>query len=76
MSIGKSRSGREQPKPVIGDNVKICANAIVIGGITIGDNVTIGAGSVVTKSVPSDCVVAGNPARIIRRGGVRCDEPL
>lgn len=76
VTIGKSRSGKEQPKPVIGDNVRICANAVVIGGITIGDNVTIGAGSVVTKSVPADCVVAGNPARIIKRGGVRCNEQL
>lgn len=68
VTIGKKRSGINEPRPVIGNNVKICANALVLGGITIGDNVTVGAGSVVIKSVPDGCVVAGNPARIIRQG--------
>jgi serine O-acetyltransferase len=36
------------------------------GGITIGDNVIVGAGSVVVKDVPSDCVIAGNPAKVVR----------
>ena len=58
-------SGRHNP--VIGDNVHISTNAVVIGGITIGDNVLVGAGAVVTKDVPSNCVVAGVPARIIER---------
>jgi len=51
--------------PVIGNNVDIGANVCIIGDITIGDNVIIGAGSVVTKSFPSDCVIVGNPARIL-----------
>lgn len=46
--------------------MKICAGAIVIGPITIGDNVTIGAGSVVTKDVPRGATVVGNPARILK----------
>lgn len=62
--------------PIIGNNVTICTNAIVIGGITIGDNSTIGAGTVLTKSVPDNCIVVGNPARIIKRNGVRCYEEL
>lgn len=53
-------------RPVIGDNVRICAGAIVCGDINIGDNVIVGAGAVVMKSVPANCVVVGNPARIIR----------
>jgi putative colanic acid biosynthesis acetyltransferase WcaB len=52
--------------PIIGNNVDIGANVCVIGDITIGDNVIIGAGSIVTKSVPANCIVAGNPARIIK----------
>ena len=36
-------------------------------GVTIGDGVTVGAGSVVTQNVPNRCVVAGNPARIVKR---------
>ncbi|WP_339634911.1 DapH/DapD/GlmU-related protein [Bizionia echini] len=52
--------------PTIGDNVTVGANVVIIGAIIIGDNVTIGAGSVVVKDVPSNCVVAGNPAKLIR----------
>lgn len=50
----------------IGKRCFIGANSIVMCGITIGDEVIVGAGSVVTKDVPSGCIVAGNPARIIR----------
>jgi len=53
-------------KPIIGNNVKLYTNSTIIGGITIGDNVVVGAGSVVVKDVPSNSVVAGNPAKIIR----------
>ena len=50
----------------IGKRCFIGANAIILPGITIGDEVIIGSGSVVTKDVPSNCIVAGNPARIIK----------
>ena len=62
--------------PTIGDNVYIAANSTVIGGITVGDNVIIGAGSVVTKDVPANCIVVGNPARIIKKEGERVDIAL
>jgi serine O-acetyltransferase len=62
--------------PILGDNVSVKAGAKVLGPITVGDNVTVGANAVVTKDVPANCVVAGVPARIIRRNGVRVDEPL
>jgi serine acetyltransferase len=55
-----------QNRPVIGDNVSLGANVTIIGNVHIGNNVVVGAGSVVVKDVPSDCVVAGNPAKIIR----------
>ena len=52
--------------PILGENIKFGANSIVIGPITIGNNVTIAAGAVVTKDIPDNCVVAGVPAKIIR----------
>jgi len=67
---------RRAGPPTIGDNVRISAGAKVFGDIHIGDNVIIGANAVVAKSVPANCVVAGIPARIIRRDGVKVDEPL
>lgn len=52
--------------PVIGDYVYIAKGAIVFGGITVGNNVTIGANAVVNKPVPDNAIVAGVPAKIIR----------
>lgn len=52
-------------KVVIGDYVYLGSRAMIMPGVTIGDNVLVAAGSVITKSVPSNVVVAGNPARII-----------
>lgn len=52
-------------KPTIGANVTIHCNAIIIGGIHIGDNVVIGAGAVVLNDVPSNYMVVGNPGRNI-----------
>ena len=52
--------------PVIGDNVYIAANSTVIGNVHIGNNCIIGAGTVVTKDIPDNSVVVGNPMRIIR----------
>jgi len=50
----------------IGNRVSIGTSATILGGITIGDNAIVGAGSVVTKEVPENAIVAGNPARIKR----------
>ena len=41
-------------------------------GVTIGDNVVIGAGSVVTKDIPANCVAVGNPCRVIRKINEEC----
>jgi serine O-acetyltransferase len=73
VTIGhKDKTGR----PKIGNNVRITAGAKVLGNITIGDRVTIGANAVVVKNVPADCVVVGVPAYIIRRNGVKGKESL
>ena len=50
---------------IIGNSVYIGPNVSIVGDVTIGDNVKIGAGSVVTHDIPSNVTVAGNPARII-----------
>ncbi len=60
---------KDGKRPIIGDNVTIGCHACIIGGIKIGNNVIIGAGSVVVKDVPDNCVVAGNPAKIIKHLG-------
>ena len=51
---------------VIGENAFVGANCILLPGVTIGKNAIVGAGSVVTKDVPDDVIVAGNPARIVK----------
>jgi acetyltransferase-like isoleucine patch superfamily enzyme len=51
---------------VIERNVWIAAGAMVIGGVTVGENAVVAAGSVVTKNVPANTLVGGNPARVIR----------
>ena len=53
----------------IGRNCWIGAGALIMPGVTIGDNTVIGAGSVVTRDIPSNCVAYGNPCRVIREIG-------
>lgn len=52
---------------IIENGVKICSGAVVIGPVRIGDNAVIGANAVVLTDVPKNTVVAGVPAKIIRR---------
>lgn len=59
-------NGKTTECPIISDYVNIGANVCLIGAIVIGKHVTIGAGSIVTKSLPDYAVAVGNPARIIR----------
>lgn len=66
-TLGNKQDGNNLDLPVIGDNVTLGGNVTIIGPVHIGNNVIVGAGSVVVKDVPDNCVVAGNPARIIRR---------
>ena len=67
--------GYQYNAPVrIGKNCWLGAGVIVLPSITIGDNVVIGAGSVVTKDLPSDVVAVGNPCKILRKIGERDKE--
>ena len=59
--------GYERSLPVnIGDNVWIGGNVSILGGVTIGDDSIIAAGSVVTKDIPNGVIAAGNPAKVLR----------
>jgi maltose O-acetyltransferase len=61
-------SGKEYAKPItIGNDVWVGGSTVICPGVTIGDRSVIGAGSVVTKDIPSDVIAAGNPCRVIRR---------
>lgn len=55
----------------IGKNCWIGAGAVILPGVTIGDETVIGAGSVVTKDIPPRCVAVGNPCRVLREVGER-----
>ena len=66
------RQGLQYNLPVhIGRNCWLGAGVIVMPGVTIGDNVVIGAGSIVTKDIPSNVVAVGNPCRVLRPVGER-----
>lgn len=68
LDAASRSAGWEFAKPItIGDHVWIGGHAVINPGVTIGNNVVIAAGAVVTKDVPDHVVVAGVPARVIRR---------
>lgn len=68
IEIELRNAGLEYAKPIkVGNNVWFGGNVVVLPGVTIGNNVTIGAGSIVTKDIPDNCVVHGNPAKIVRK---------
>ena len=70
MDVEQRLKGLEYTHPVtIGDNVWICAGAIILPGVTIGANSVIGAGSVVTKDIPPKSLAVGNPCKVIRNLG-------
>ena len=67
IAAAERRKWLESAKPItIGSDVWVGGGAIICPGVTIGDRTVIGAGSVVTRNIPSDVIAAGNPARIIR----------
>lgn len=67
LDAEQRNSGIMKALPItIGDNVWIAANVVILPGVTIGDRAVIGAGSVVTKSIPSGMLAVGNPCRPVR----------
>ncbi|MCP3968041.1 MAG: sugar O-acetyltransferase [Lentisphaerae bacterium] len=67
LNAVERNKGPELASPItIGTNVWLGGGVIILPGVAIGDNTTIGAGSVVTKSIPSNVLAVGNPCRVIR----------
>tara|TARA_B100000787_G_scaffold161144_1_gene140731 strand:+ start:2588 stop:3052 length:465 start_codon:yes stop_codon:yes gene_type:complete len=66
LDIDKNKRIHTQAKVTIGDNVWLAANVIVLAGVEIGKNTVVAAGSIVTKDIPSDCLVMGVPAKIMK----------
>ena len=64
VTLGGVTSKKGKRHPIIGNNVMIGANSIILGNIVVGDNARIGAGSVVLKDVEPNTTVVGNPATI------------
>jgi acetyltransferase-like isoleucine patch superfamily enzyme len=63
----KDLDGVTAPEDVIiGDHCWIGMNAMILPGVTLGDHTVVGAGSIVTKSFPGNCVIVGNPAKVIK----------
>ena len=61
-------SGLETTAPItLGDNVWLGGDVTILPGVTIGSNTVIGAGSVVTKDIPSGVVAVGNPCKVLRK---------
>ncbi|WP_126147423.1 serine O-acetyltransferase [Synechococcus elongatus] len=73
VTLGGTGKQSGKRHPTLANNVVVGAGAKVLGNIQIGENVRIGAGSVVLRDVPSDCTVVGIPGRVIYRSGVRVD---
>lgn len=69
VTIGQINTGTKRGYPTIGDNVYIAPGAKILGNITIGNNVAIGANSVVTNDIPDNAVVVGIPARVVSLEG-------
>ncbi|MBE7713167.1 MAG: sugar O-acetyltransferase [Cyanobacteria bacterium SIG26] len=67
LDANTRNKGLEYAYPIkVGNNVWFGGNVVVLSGVTIGDNVVIGAGSVVVKDIPSNSVAVGNPCKVIK----------
>lgn len=71
VTLGGTGKERGKRHPTLGNHVVVGAGAKILGGITIGDNVKIGANSVVLKNVAANSTVIGVPARVIKTQGTR-----
>ncbi|ALG69475.2 serine O-acetyltransferase [Beggiatoa leptomitoformis] len=75
VTLGGTSWNKGRRHPQLGNNVLVGAGAKVLGAISIGDNVRIGANSVVVKNTPANCSVVGIPGRIVKDKTKSCDKP-
>lgn len=64
---GSKKTGILRKPIVIGDNAEIGSNSVILPGVRIGNNCTIGAGAVVTRDIPENSIAVGVPARVIKK---------
>jgi serine O-acetyltransferase len=76
VTLGGTSTRREKRHPTLGDNVVVGAGAKIIGAFRIGEGSRIGAGSVVVREVPPNCVVVGVPGRVTFRDGQRVTDGI
>lgn len=67
VTLGAQNRGQHQGSPIIGNNVFLGPNAVIVGKIKIGNNVLIAGGSFVNFDVPDNSIVIGNPAKVIHK---------
>ncbi len=75
VTLGGTTWNKAKRHPTLGNNVLIGAGAKILGAINLGDNVRVGANSVVIKDVPPCCTVIGIPGRIIQQKGIKIQDP-
>jgi serine O-acetyltransferase len=73
VTLGGVSTNKGKRHPTLKNHVVVGCNASVLGDITIGNNVRIGAGAVVINDIPDECTVVGVPGRIIRHAGIRTE---
>jgi len=71
VTIGKVHAGEKAGVPEIGDDVFLGVGAVILGNIRIGNNVAIGANSVVVSDIPDNCFAAGAPAKVVSTTGAK-----
>src|SRR3989337_1213605 len=76
VTLGGTGKERGKRHPTLGNNIVVGVGATVLGNIVIGDNVKVGANSVVLESVPPDATVVGVPGRVVKQGGRRLSEMM
>ena len=76
VTLGGTGKDKGKRHPTLGNNVMVGSGAKVLGPFTVGNNVKIAANAVVLEAIPDNCTAVGVPARIIKRDGVRVEEPV